>query len=145
MTTKKLTRRQARWAEFLANYNFQVTYQSGKKNEKADSLTRRPGDQPVDDSDERQKHQLRTILPPSCLGQGTHLSDRAGVYIAENEVDYKELPQENFFNYIKTQQRDDEFCQEVLGMLRTGQKHSKKISLQHYKDKENALYFRDKL
>lgn len=26
MTTKRLTRRQARWAEFLADYNFVITY-----------------------------------------------------------------------------------------------------------------------
>ena len=39
MTTKKLTRRQARWVEFLAGYNFQVTYRPGKQNDKADALT----------------------------------------------------------------------------------------------------------
>ena len=44
MTTKKLTRRQARWAEFLAGYNFQVTYRLGKQNDKADALTQRLGD-----------------------------------------------------------------------------------------------------
>jgi hypothetical protein len=43
MTTKKLTRRQARWAEFLADYDFQITYRPGKQNEKADALTRLPG------------------------------------------------------------------------------------------------------
>jgi hypothetical protein len=57
MTTKKLTRRQARWAEFLANYNFQVTYRPGKLHDKADSLTRRPRDRPEgNDEDDRQKH-----------------------------------------------------------------------------------------
>ena len=49
MTTKKLTRRQARWAEFLAGYNFQVTYRPRKQNDKADALTRRPGDRPEGD------------------------------------------------------------------------------------------------
>ena len=54
MTTKKLTRRQARWAEFLAGYNFQVTYRPGKQNDKADALTRRPGDRPEgDEQDDR--------------------------------------------------------------------------------------------
>ena len=56
MTTKKLTRRQARWAEFLSEFNFVITYRTGKQNEKADALTRRPNDKPPDDEDERQKH-----------------------------------------------------------------------------------------
>ena len=64
MSTKKLTRRQARWAEFLSEFNFFITYRPGKKNEKADALTRRPNDKPQDDDDERQQHQLQTLLLP---------------------------------------------------------------------------------
>jgi tRNA splicing ligase len=44
MSTKKLTRRQAQWAEFLSRYNFQIVYQPSKQNGKADALTRRLGD-----------------------------------------------------------------------------------------------------
>ena len=68
MTTKKLTRRQARQAEFLAGYNFQVTYRPRKQNDKADALTRRPGDRPEGDSqDDRQQYQLQTLLPASRI------------------------------------------------------------------------------
>jgi hypothetical protein len=67
MTTKKLNRRQARWALDLANYNFQITYQSGKKNSKADALTRLPGSRPQEDSDERQQYQFQTILNTNRL------------------------------------------------------------------------------
>ncbi len=56
MHTKELTRRQARWAEKLADYNFKIMYRSGKSNGKADALTRLPGSVPADDNDERQKH-----------------------------------------------------------------------------------------
>jgi hypothetical protein len=56
MTLKKLTRRQARWALTLANYNFQIAYRPGKANGKADALTRKPGDRLAGDTDERQKH-----------------------------------------------------------------------------------------
>lgn len=42
MITKKLTRRQARWVELLSGLNFVIFYTSGKENQKADSLTRRP-------------------------------------------------------------------------------------------------------
>lgn len=67
MTTKKLTRRQACWALDLANYNFQVTYRPGLKNTKADSLTRKAGDRPSDDNDERQKFQNQTIFTPERI------------------------------------------------------------------------------
>jgi hypothetical protein len=40
-TTKVLTRRQARWAEHLAEDNFRVVYRPGDKNTKADVLSRR--------------------------------------------------------------------------------------------------------
>ena len=40
MTTKKLSRRQARWAEFLSGFNFVISYIPGRENGKADSLTR---------------------------------------------------------------------------------------------------------
>ena len=53
VTIKKLTRRQARWALTLANYNFEITYRPGKQNMKADSLTCRPGDRPEGNNDDR--------------------------------------------------------------------------------------------
>ena len=53
MSTKKLTRRQARWALDLANYNFEIEYQPGKANIKADALTRKPRDRLANDTDER--------------------------------------------------------------------------------------------
>jgi RNase H-like domain found in reverse transcriptase len=40
-TTKALNRRQVRWAEFLASYNFQINYQKGIENGRADALSRR--------------------------------------------------------------------------------------------------------
>ena len=49
MTTKKLSRRQARWAEFLSGFNFVISYTPSRENGKADSLTCRPNDCPTDD------------------------------------------------------------------------------------------------
>ena len=45
MTTKTLTPRQVRWANFLSQFNFMVRYRPGKKNGKADYLSRLPGGQ----------------------------------------------------------------------------------------------------
>lgn len=41
MSNKQLTRRQCRWAEMLADYDFIITYRAGKKSEKPDALSRR--------------------------------------------------------------------------------------------------------
>ncbi len=52
MTSKELTRRQARWAEKLSEYNFKIIYQLGKQNLKADALTRMPNAKPVRTDDD---------------------------------------------------------------------------------------------
>ncbi len=67
MTTKKLIRCQACWAEFLSEFNFVISYTPDKENQKADSLTRRPNDHPSDDNDDCQQHFLQTILPTKRL------------------------------------------------------------------------------
>ena len=67
MTTKQLNRRQARWAETLANYDFQITFRPGTKGGKPDALTRRSEDLPTKGGDERTKHQHQTLLKPRNL------------------------------------------------------------------------------
>ncbi|KZZ87013.1 Ribonuclease H-like protein [Ascosphaera apis ARSEF 7405] len=57
MSTKQLSARQARWAEFLSQFNFQITYAPGST-QKADALTRRSQD--IDDT--AQKQRLTTLL-----------------------------------------------------------------------------------
>src|SRR5699024_9122803 len=46
MTTKLLTRRQARWSEFLSRFNLKIVYRPGKQGAKPDALTRRSEDLP---------------------------------------------------------------------------------------------------
>ena len=41
-TTKVLNRRQARWAQELASYDFEIFFRPGKQSIKADYLSRRP-------------------------------------------------------------------------------------------------------
>lgn len=63
-STKQLSRRQARWSEFLSRFDYKIVYRPGKAGGKPDSLTRRSGDLPEkgDESDERNKFQHQTIL-----------------------------------------------------------------------------------
>ena len=61
-TTKSLTRRQARWAEFLSEFDFIVNYRPGEKNTKPDALSRRADHRPKGGS-EAQKTQTRLFKP----------------------------------------------------------------------------------
>ncbi|SMY27937.1 unnamed protein product [Zymoseptoria tritici ST99CH_1A5] len=71
MSTKVLNRRQARWAEFLSQFNFTISFVSGKSNSKADALTRLPQDLPASPDDPRLQHQHQTILQPKHLAGHT--------------------------------------------------------------------------
>ena len=55
------------WAEFLFEFNFVISYQNSKKNNKADALTRKPNKWPTDDEDEQHKHSICMLLPPSHI------------------------------------------------------------------------------
>ena len=118
MTTKKLTSRQARWAEFLSEYNFIISYQSGKKNNKADALTQKPNKRPVNDDDERLKHRMRTLLPPERFehvanlepievenGNSSNEDITSAANPAEPHGERSTLPEE-----IKEANRVDELC-----------------------------------
>ena len=70
MFTKQLNRRQARWAEFLSEFNFRITYRPGKQGMKPDSLTRRPGDIPENETDNRKQHQHQVLLKAKHLEKG---------------------------------------------------------------------------
>ena len=65
MSTKKLTSRQVRLAEFLLEFNFVISYQNSKKNNKADALTRKSNKQPTDNENKRHKHSVRMLLSPN--------------------------------------------------------------------------------
>ena len=67
MTTKQLNRRQARWAEFLSEFNFRITYRPGKEGEKPDTLTRLAQDKLKGVEDARQQHQFQTLLKADQL------------------------------------------------------------------------------
>ena len=60
MTSKALTRRQARWSLFLSEFDFVITYRKGVRNGKPDLLSRRM-DYVVNSSEEN----LQTLLAPS--------------------------------------------------------------------------------
>ena len=50
-----------------------ISYQSGKKNDKADALTRKPNKQPTNDEDKQRKHSVRMLLPPNRIDHEAEL------------------------------------------------------------------------
>ena len=73
MSMEKLTPRQARWAEFLSEFNFVISYQSGKKNNKANAFMRKPNKQLINNEDERHKHIVCVLLPPNRIDHEAEL------------------------------------------------------------------------
>ena len=68
MTTKELNRCQAHWAEFLAQFQFEIIYQPRKDGVKPNSLTRHSDNRLRGQDDERVRHQLQILLKPANLG-----------------------------------------------------------------------------
>lgn len=62
MTTKQLTRRQARWSLFLSEFDFKLSYRPGSRNGKPDLLSRRP-----DYQVSSEPHNLVQLLKPSMI------------------------------------------------------------------------------
>ncbi len=67
MKDKKLSRRQMRWVQKLADFNFKIIYRSDKQNIKIDALTRRADFVPRDFDDERVRYQRTTILTSNWM------------------------------------------------------------------------------
>jgi hypothetical protein len=162
MSTKKLTRRQARWALELSNYNFEITYRPGKANGKADALTRKAGDRPADDTDERQKYQFQTLLEPSRL----HPNILADLQARANELDTDDLGDEPISTLlapileaeaddeevldfledrIRRVQPLDKTYQRIKKKIENGERHDKELTLADCEIKEEALFVQGKL
>ena len=50
-----------------------INYQSDKKNDKADALTRKPNEQLTNNEDKRRKHSVRMLLPPNRINHEAEL------------------------------------------------------------------------
>jgi hypothetical protein len=159
MDTKKLTRRQARWALTLSKYNFKIAYRPGVQNGKADALTRRPGDIPNNqDLDDRQRAMLQTLLPDERLGPGVRDSATAVVQIApirtaglrdirpeDGDEDEERLPDCLLQDYIKKAQSNDHFTKKVLECIENGDRTHPYIALAHCEVVDGVLYFNNKV
>ena len=118
--TKKLTPRQVRWTKFLSEFNFVISYQSGKKNDKANALTRKPNKQPTDNENERYKHSVCVLLPPNRIDYRAELQSIKEDYANRTNSDTdsnasdKTLPLPEWV--IKSNQ-NNELCSKIRSYL----------------------------
>ena len=124
MSTKELSRRQVRWSEKLADYNFKIKYRPGRTNERADALTRMPGSTPESQDDERVKYQQQTILTPDRL------------VIAEIDEDGSE---KLIYQKVLDANRLDEKCLSYRKMIQEGRTGGSSL-LQNCSITDGAIY-----
>ena len=173
-STKQLSRRQARWSEFLSRFDYKIVYRPGKAGGKPDALTRRSGDLPKegDNSDERNFHQHQTIikkenmdeqvarelltnnsitLAPAYVDQEHDLDPEEGPDSdSEPQLDLPIDPQDEEFLDTSTEslwqkaRERDKFAPRVLKVLQEGARHHGGIQLAECKEINGSLHFRNR-
>lgn len=118
MIIKKLNKRQTRWIEFLAEFDFKIAYQIEKKNDKIDSLIKRSGDKSASNENIKEKHMYQTLL----LSEKFHLFDKVKISNQENET-----------------------CRKIKETVRKKKKSFEKMLLKKFTIVENVLFFKNKL
>jgi hypothetical protein len=113
MIIKKLNRRQVKWAKFLVEFDFKIAYQSDKKNDKANALTRRSDDRSSDknDSNVRNKHMYQIILSSKKVD--------ARILQEINDIEQEEL---QLFDRIKNVNQTNAKCIEIRDALERNDK-----------------------
>jgi len=159
MSTKLLSRRQARWSEFLSRFNFKIVYRPGGLNTRADALTRRSGDLPLNGGDSRREHQWQTVLKPKNLeiqvltnvlddsdSEAPESSDSKGEsVISEQSEPPEEMPMNELEEQLSAAYFNDEWVQTVVTALRDDQRKLKEFSLAECTLRSDRVYYRDRL
>ena len=99
LTTKQLTRRQARWSEYMADFHFTIEYRAGRKSTKPDALSCRADHRPSDTnstslSHELNKHKHRPLLTKNQLLTSTLVvADYPASDVLEKQKQSPEYPE----------------------------------------------------
>jgi hypothetical protein len=150
MSTKKLSRRRARWFEFLSRFNFVITYRPGKLGGKPDALTRRSRDLPKE-GDERLQHQNQVGLKSQNLKLHANLVEPDSP--TEDHVDgfnrtRTSAPEPNaksLETLLDKAYEANPFPGRVLQMLQGDVRYCKGISLSECSEVNSRLRYRGRL
>ena len=140
MSTKNLSRRQARWSEYLSRFDFVIKYRPGKQGQKPDSLTRRSGDLPKE-GDERLEYQFQTVLKRQNLDPEISVNTicLCPMHIVEDEDERSTL------DLWQAGYDSDLFKKKILTLLRSpGTQRSREISLTECTEVDEHLYYRER-
>jgi len=132
MMKKLLNRRQARWSEFLTQYDYEIVYRPGKSNGKADALTRRPGDLP-EGGDKRLKSMEQVVLKPHNLPEQLR--------ILANEVSVPEPP--SISDLFAQPYKDDPRPNKILTAISQGSS-LKEITVAECTEQVGQVWYRGK-
>ena len=153
MSSKLLSRRQARWSEFLFRFNFEIIYRPGSMNNRADALTRRSGDVPKK-RDNRRQFQWQTVLKKKNLKiqqlilaiNDDELSPITGNSLpTPSDSKTNDEPSVTINDPIGTVYAKNERTQEIFNALNTGQRTLKRFLLLKTNVTDGRIFFRDKL
>ena len=156
MTNKLLSRRRARWAQFLSQFDFKIVYRPGKLGGIPDALTRRSGDLPKP-GDERENFNFSTLLKPDrIVAAPIALAPEPAEPAAEPEpAEPAEEPAaapppdpddvRPLAPLFAAAYAADPFPAEVLRMLDGGVRHDRRISLGECTRDGLHLRFRERL
>jgi hypothetical protein len=133
MTIKKLNKRQTKWIEFLAEFDFKIAYQSKKKNDKADSLTRRLEDRLIDEADDRNKHMHQTVL------SSEKIDSRILQKLNDIEEENSEL---SLFDRVKTANQENLTCVAIRDAIRNKKKFFDEMLLKKFESVEKSCSLR---
>ena len=111
-STKKLNRRQARWSELLADYDFKIVFRPGKSGGKPDALTRISADKPSTSEDERNTQQFQTLLKPHQILRNLETTPNHTTSNSELTSPSELSPE----NWIKSC-NDDNYCQSIRAAI----------------------------
>jgi transposase InsO family protein len=160
-TTKLLNRRQARWSQFLSQFDFRIVYRPGKSGGKPDALTRRSGDLPKegDNDDARTTENLSIVIKPhqlvSTLNAMHLLANDNASPPPDQPIDTASPPPDPpIDNGLLAAELDrlfneayeaDPLPNDVLRMLRDGVRQSRRITLAECREQAERLWYRDRL
>jgi len=123
-TTKELNRRQVRWSEKLASFNFIIKFKPGKQHGKPDALTRRPYDLPEERDIRRTQNTRRLLQPTNFMIQATTLIDEP-----------------NLSQQIRHTTPTDKQMTTVMRQLKDGVKQNKEVALGRCKIQDGLLLY----
>jgi len=128
-TTKRLlNQRQARWSEFLSQFNYMIEFVPGKAHGKADALTRMAG-QTDEEILEGETHRTQVVLKSQSLG-----------LLADIPLHFGPSPLSELWTEAY---QADSLPNQILTMLEQGVRDSRLISLAECTRDGNRLRYRD--